>query len=170
MVSAAEPADKLCVPLPSLALTMTRSIPDKLRFDPTAESGTVLNDDDAPSADAPVEKVCRICGENVAGKKRYKDKRGYLCEQCDDLERARRIECAECGKPTAPEDLRPWGPISICAKCHADREADPRKRRMKQVSSRHFEAYEKQVTIAVAGVLAFLGLLMILSKMGCIGG
>ena len=149
---------------------MPRPIPSNLCFDPSSEAGTIFPHGDPAGLDAPVEKRCRTCGENVAGRKRFKDDQGYLCEQCEDLDRARRIECAECGKKTAPENLRPWGPISICSKCLADREADPKKRRVKQVSTRKFEAYEKQVTIGVAGVLGVLGLLMLLSKLGCIGG
>src|SRR5690606_36455718 len=75
-----------------------------------------------------IEKVCRVCGKNLKGHRRYKDERGYICPQCDRDERARRIPCAECGKPVPPESLRPWGPISICTRCWADHQNDPKLR------------------------------------------
>lgn len=115
------------------------------------------------------DKTCRMCGVDLVGHRRYKDARGYLCKDCNQLDTIRRIPCAECGKPTLPEGLRPWGTASLCARCFAEKEADPTARRLKRVSTRKYEHYEKQGVIVVAAVLGFLAFLILLNKMGCIG-
>ena len=116
------------------------------------------------------DKVCRMCGTDLKGHRRYKDSRGYLCKDCNKLDQVARLPCADCGKPTLPEGLRPWGTESLCARCYAEREADPSAKRMKKVSHAKFELHEKQGVIAVAAVLGFLMLLIVLNKLGCIGG
>ncbi len=124
----------------------------------------------APDLNTGPAKNCRMCGVDVRGHKRYKDERGYLCSNCEIIDRARRIDCAECGKPTAPENLRPWGPVSICHRCYIDHETDPKLRGLKQVSTRKFKIVEQQTTIAIALVLVALALLMFFAWMGWIGG
>ena len=116
------------------------------------------------------KKECRVCGRDLRGHRRYKDDRGYLCASCEKDDRARRIPCAECGKPTLAESLRPWGPISICARCFADHEADPKSRVKKKISTKGFDAAEKQKVLVIAGVAGVLLLLILLSWGGCIGG
>lgn len=100
-----------------------------------------------------IEKVCRVCGKNLKGHRRYKDERGYICPQCDRDERARRIPCAECGKPVPPESLRPWGPISICVRCWADHQNDPKLRMRRKVSSRPWEELEKRTVLAITAIV-----------------
>ena len=116
---------------------------------------------------APAPKVCRSCGSSVVGKKRFKDARGYLCADCEKLDRVVRHPCAACGKPTLPENLRPWGTETICPACFAEREADPSARRLKKISARKHEAAYRQSTIVVAVVLIALLLLAALARLGC---
>ena len=114
--------------------------------------------------DRSIKKVCRVCGKDLRGHRRYKDDRGYICPDCDRLERARRIPCAECGKHVPPESLKPWGPISICTRCWADHESDPKMRLRRKVSSRPWEEMEKKtVLIIAAAVVAVLILLLLIS-------
>jgi hypothetical protein len=107
-----------------------------------------------------VEKVCRVCGKNLKGHRRYKDEKGYICVSCDRDERLRRIPCAECGKPVPPEALRPWGPISICTRCWADHESDPKMRIKRKVSSRPWEEMERKTVLITSAVLG--GILFVL--------
>jgi hypothetical protein len=107
-----------------------------------------------------VEKICRVCGKDLKGHRRFKDEKGYICRDCDRDERARRIPCAECGKPVPPEALRPWGPISICTRCWADHESDPKLRIKRKVSSRPWEELEKKTVLAISAVVV-LGLFVI---------
>ena len=102
--------------------------------------------------DKSMKKVCRACGKDLRGHRRYKDNRGYICPDCDRLERARRIPCAECGKPVPPESLKPWGPISICTRCWADHESDPKMRLRRKVSSRPWEEMEKKTVLIVTAI------------------
>lgn len=113
-------------------------------------------------ADPGIEKICRVCGKNLKGHRRYKDERGYICVSCDRDERARRIPCAECGKPVPPEALRPWGPIAICARCWADHESDPKLRIKRKVSSRPWEELEKKTVLAIAAVVGVVLLILLL--------
>ena len=107
-----------------------------------------------------VEKVCRVCGKNLKGHRRYKDEKGYICVGCDRDERLRRIPCAECGKPVPPEAMRPWGPISICTRCWADHESDPKMRIKRKVSSRPWEELERKTVLITSAILG--GILFIL--------
>jgi hypothetical protein len=100
-----------------------------------------------------IEKICRVCGMNLKGHRRYKDEKGYICRDCDRDERLRRIPCAECGKPVPPEALRPWGPISICTRCWADHESDPKLRIKRKVSSRPWEELEKKTVLAITALM-----------------
>ncbi len=112
-----------------------------------------------------VKKICRSCGKNLKGHRRYKDSRGYICVACDRDDKARRVPCAECGKPTLPESLRPFGPVSICVRCYADHEADPKLRARRRVSTRHFDLYERRNVLMVAGVALVLLLLILYGMM-----
>ena len=127
------------------------------RWAPRKISDTVL--------DTGVEKVCRVCGKNLRGHRRYKDEKGYICPDCDRLERAKRIACAECGKPVPPESLKPWGPISICTRCWADHESDPKMRIKRRVSSRPWEEMEKKTVLIISGVVAVVLLILFLISM-----
>lgn len=118
--------------------------------------------------DTGIEKVCRICDKDLRGHRRYKDDKGYICPDCDRDERARRIPCAECGKPVTPEALRPWGPIAICTRCWADHESDPKLRIKRKVSSRPWEELERKSVLAMAAVA--LGVLLLLLIIRLISG
>ena len=122
------------------------------------------------SLDAGKAKICLACGKDLRGHRRYRSPKGYLCASCEKEDRIRRIACAECGKPTLPENLRPWGPISICARCFIDHENDPKSRVRKKISNKGFESAERQNLLIVAGVAVVLLLVIALSWLGVIGG
>lgn len=112
-----------------------------------------------------VEKKCRVCGKDLRGHRRYKDERGYLCAGCEAEDRIRRVPCAECGKAVTPEALRPWGPISICARCWADHQNDPRLRIKRKVSTRKFEMVERQNLLIIAAVAVLLLLIILIAQL-----
>jgi len=84
----------------------------------------------------PVEtlsKLCFKCGADVAGKKRYKDSRGYMCADCNraeiEAEKAGTTPCAECGRRVKDAGLVEFRGSRICKLCLAElRDADKRPR------------------------------------------
>jgi hypothetical protein len=81
-----------------------------------------------PDAPPPVAvvKVCRVCGTDVAGHRRYKDSLGYLCGACKEAEQLRenhgRVACRVCGKLVLPENLTEYEGTKMCPKCHEERQ------------------------------------------------
>ena len=71
-----------------------------------------------------VEKVCRICGKNVAGHRRIRDKLGYLCLPCskseDEAAAEGLVRCGECNKRLKPAGLTDYHGTMICKKCYMD--------------------------------------------------
>jgi hypothetical protein len=85
--------------------------------------------DGSSASDSPapvVEKLCRLCGTDVAGHWRQKDSLGYLCKACARAERDRetggRVPCRVCAKLTKPENLTEYEGTKMCPKCHRERD------------------------------------------------
>ena len=136
------------------------------RWAPTTLRDTVA-EPEQPTTTGP--KICRGCGRDLRGHRRLKDDQGYICVSCAKDEAKRKIACAECGKPTKPEGLRPWGPISVCARCWMDHQADPKSRVRRQVSSRPWEEAEKRTVLYMTGgTIALILIILIISAIaGC---
>src|SRR3954471_19904404 len=56
---------------------------------------------DVMPAQSP-QKICRICGKDLTGKKRLKDRLGYWCPECAEEDKKRIEEhgtkCEQCGR------------------------------------------------------------------------
>jgi hypothetical protein len=111
----------------------------------------------------PVEtlsKVCFKCGADVAGKKRYKDSRGYLCAECNRAEvvaeKAGTIPCAECGRRVKEAGLVEFRGMRICKLCVAElRNAD--KKKIRVIGGSKYETEDKKtlkILIIILIVLA----------------
>ena len=115
----------------------------------------------------PVEtlsKTCFKCGADVAGKKRYKDSRGYLCADCNraeiKAEKAGTTPCAECGRRVKEAGLIEFRGMRICKLCLAElRDAD--KKKIKLVSSKNFETQDKKTLKILILVMLILAILMV---------
>jgi hypothetical protein len=118
--------------------------------------------DQSLSDTQPVEtltKTCCKCGADVAGKKRYKDSRGYLCADCNraevEAEKAGTTLCPECGRRVKEAALTDFRGMRICKLCVAElRDAD--KKKIKVIGGKNYETNEKKtlkVLIAIALVL-----------------
>ena len=119
--------------------------------------------DSAAGAVAEKPKVCGQCGADLKGKKRYRDGDGYLCVDCHKLDKNRRVPCAECQKPTLPENLQPLGPVSSCRKCFMDHQRDPKTRVNRKVSTRHFDKHQKKQLIILVSILGAILLFILIS-------
>ena len=141
--------------------TAERDEPSCTCFSGASKSDTAtLDTPRAPST----EKICASCGNDVAGKKRYKDSRGYICYECAkaerEAERAGTVPCGECGRRVKPEGLIAYGGVKICKKCHTHHKETTRKR-VKKVATRGYDIYEKQRVIVLAAVLGLVALILV---------
>ena len=117
----------------------------------------------------PVEtlsKVCFKCGADVAGKKRYKDSRGYMCAECNKAEiaaeKAGTAQCAECGRRVKEAALTEFRGMRICKLCIvALRDAD--KKKVKLVSGKNFEAQDRKTLKILIVIMLILAGFMIYS-------
>jgi hypothetical protein len=111
-----------------------------------------------------VSKTCFKCGADVAGKKRYKDSRGYMCADCNraevQAEKAGTTPCAECGRRVKDAGLVEFRGMRICKLCIAElRDAD--KKKIKLVSSKNFEAQDKRTLKILILIMLILAVLMV---------
>jgi DNA-directed RNA polymerase subunit RPC12/RpoP len=118
--------------------------------------------EDVAVVTAPKPKLCRVCGKNVAGHRRVKDSRGYMCLACakmEDLqEEERGTPCADCGKRLKDAGLVEYNGRRICKKCHEDHK-ELNKHKPKVISTKHHEAHEKgqlKLYLLILGALALI--------------
>jgi hypothetical protein len=108
------------------------------------------------------EKVCHNCGKNVAGHRRVKDSRGYLCYQCAKAERAAeregKVRCKECRKMIRPEGLVAYNGKMICRSCFGHHQETARFK--KKVSTKGYEAHEKRNLMILGGLFVLLGVIV----------
>jgi hypothetical protein len=129
---------------------------------------------DTAVLDSPVRadhppKICVVCGKDVAGHRRLKDSRGYLCLACAKAEqeavKAGTFPCAECGRRVKPQGLVQHGRQKICKRCFADHKS-AEKIRVKKISGHHFQAQEKRNLILLALVAVILLLFILWGTLG----
>lgn len=88
-------------------------------------SGPVSTNVDAAGTQVGMKR-CIQCGRDVTHHKRMKDSRGrYWCFECGAADEARKghglmSPCAQCGKPTPPQEMHRHGERYICGHCHRD--------------------------------------------------
>jgi DNA-directed RNA polymerase subunit RPC12/RpoP len=120
-----------------------------------------------------VEKLCISCGKNVAGHRRVKDSRGYMCLNCAKAEEARNkvqgAECPKCHRIVKEDSIATLDGDRLCQRClrEARELRKPGSKRFRKIDGQHFEqAGKKQViTLAIiAGVLVVFMLIGWLMK------
>jgi DNA-directed RNA polymerase subunit RPC12/RpoP len=113
---------------------------------------------------AELTKRCFKCGANVAGHRRFKDSRGYLCVECNrkemEAEKEGTAACAECGRRVKPTGLVEFRGLMICKLCKNDH-TDAERKKVKLVSSKNFDEQEKKSVKTLAILLGILAVLMI---------
>jgi predicted RNA-binding Zn-ribbon protein involved in translation (DUF1610 family) len=112
----------------------------------------------------PVEtltKVCCKCGTDVAGKKRYKDSRGYICADCNrkeiEEEKAGTELCPNCGRRVKEAALTEFRGMRICKLCIAELKASDSKK-IKVISGKQFDANDRRtlkILVIICVVLLF---------------
>ena len=120
------------------------------------------------------EKVCRVCGKNLKGHRRFKDGRGYTCANCTQAEQqadvdANVIPCTECGRKLKIDGITTYDGRVMCKRCAAEkRELNKFKPPIAGIVVKEKEAEKATLRnlLIVAGVLL---LIMLLAGLGFIG-
>jgi hypothetical protein len=134
--------------------------------------------DDAPESenertatDAPatvVEKLCALCGKNVAGHRRLKDSRGYICLDCAKAEKAagkiQGVKCPKCMRVVKEESLNELDGQRMCQRClrEARELRRPGSKRFRKIDHQHFEQQNKTQLYVLAGVALVLLIIMLI--------
>jgi len=134
--------------------------------EPVDKSETVT-DAPPPVEETPVAKICRICGKDVAGQKRVKDRLGYYCVECareeDKKEHQGRVRCRACGHLVKEENLTLYEGTRMCPKCHRER-IEVQKQQIKRMG---FKAARTRAEIQrIYGLVATLVVLMVIMAYG----
>lgn len=154
------------------------------------QGGALVHDSGAPVTQ-PLEKICCVCGENVAGKPRMKDKEGrYWCYECGmaDTQRKRQLEsaavgrtsnessvaarvetvqCPDCQQTFMPGDLSDFEGKHLCAGCIQKRRM-AKKRAEARIAAAAEEArlseQRRRVMMLCGGIVALLFLMWFLMR------
>lgn len=117
-----------------------------------------------------VEKICRLCGKNVAGHRRLRDALGYTCLACakgeEDAAAAGLVRCGECSKQLKPAGLVDYHGTMICKKCYMDHQEMTKFKAPPPNLNAHMDEQRKSVqrTLLIVGacvvflLLVWLGL------------
>ena len=124
-------------------------------------------------------KTCCVCGLDLEGKSRRKDKEGkYWCNDCADYDSAQKrltsgTVCADCGNSFSKSMITEIEGRKVCRTCALDREmqAKETKQRLANAKNRSGsdEAMRRKKLAIIVGVLALL-ILAVLYMQGVIGG
>jgi hypothetical protein len=126
---------------------------------------------DMPSPEGPAQpKLCVLCGKDVAGHRRVKDSRGYVCYDCakDEQRRGRdgRLRCRSCGRLVKAELLvKSESGTKICVKCQAE-QVKARKQEIRKlgIATAH-KKFELGRLFWLLGVAGLLLLIILMSRL-----
>jgi DNA-directed RNA polymerase subunit RPC12/RpoP len=113
-----------------------------------------------------LSKSCFKCGANVAGKKRYKDSRGYMCADCNKAEiaaeKAGTTKCPECGRRLKETGLVEFRGQRMCKFCMNElRDAD--KKKIKVISGKNYDNQDRKTLKILIVIMILLALVIVYS-------
>jgi hypothetical protein len=132
--------------------------------------------DSAPAASAPADephrkaKLCRVCGKDLAGRTRLRDKLGYICAACakaEDEAEAHLLTCPDCHRKLKDAAFVNFHGTLICKRCYSDRMHDDKPHVEKVDLAYHHHAERRRLKIMLA-IAAGLILLILLNWIGVI--
>jgi hypothetical protein len=104
-----------------------------------------------------VEKICVICGANVAGRPRLKDRQGqYFCIECGEADSERKhavgTPCTDCKKRFGEKEIHQHNGEPVCDACLMKRHQAERDhaRRMRAQHEEEEAARARKIQISVA--------------------
>jgi hypothetical protein len=146
---------------------------DEIALEALNENADLPNTEN-PSNQTGSAKICIKCGADVAGKKRVKDARGYMCYDCAKEERrdqrGGRIRCASCSRWAAESAIVEYEGIKICTHCHRER-LEAKRKSFKRFGIRYNQTrHQKNQILMLVGIIAFLLFLVFLRRIGLLPG
>ena len=140
-------------------------------FGPPAHSSAdeLHGTDVVPSPGSGSQKFCRVCGKDLAGKKRFKDALGYWCPECAEEDKHRQEEkgtpCAQCHRKVPEPSMTSVDGKLLCSRCVRENRQlrEPGNKKFRVVSERQYKEDEKRNMIIMAVVLVVLLILMIIA-------
>jgi len=125
-------------------------------------------------------KACCVCGVDLEGKPRRKDKEGkYWCNECADYDSAQKrltsgTVCADCGNSFSKSMITEVEGKKICRTCAIDREMQKKETKERLANAKYLrssnqEESRKKKLMIIIGVLGVL-ILLVLYMQGIIGG
>jgi hypothetical protein len=116
---------------------------------------------------ATVEKICVVCGANVAGKPRLKDKQGqYFCIECGEADSERKhsvgTPCTDCKKKFPDAQLHLHKNEKVCEACLGKRHTAERDsaRKLRAVHEAEELKRARMIQIAVAVGIVVMGVVL----------
>ena len=124
----------------------------------------------AETVEGVVQKLCVVCGADVAGQPRMKDKSGaYFCIPCGKADTKKKhsvgTPCKDCGDKFPDEQLHMHNGDQVCDGCLASRRAKQRENSRKfraqaeadeSSHARHIQIGAGIAAVAAAGVIWWL--------------
>ena len=114
-------------------------------------------------------KVCCVCGMNLEGKPRRKDKEGkYWCNECADYDSAQKrltsgTVCSDCGRSFGKSMITEVEGRPVCRTCAIDREMQAKETKRRLANPTRYrnpdsQKRKKLIVIAVVAVLVLIAL------------
>jgi hypothetical protein len=133
----------------------------------TNSSDTAVDMPSPAGVSAPSKpKICVVCGKDVAGHRRLKDSRGYVCYSCakeeQRQERGGRVRCRSCGRLVKEETLNDYEGTRMCNRCYSER-IKLQKQEIKRAGIVHVQTKHERTTLyrllIVACILLIIAIL-----------
>ena len=112
-------------------------------------------------------KVCCMCGKDLAGKKRFKDSRGYWCPECSEDDAKSKEEkgtpCEQCGRKVPPNSMTSVDGKMLCVRCVREQRElrAPGNKKYRVVNDRAYKEDEKKKLWIMAAALVVLLILCV---------
>ncbi len=109
-------------------------------------------------------KLCRLCGTDLTGRKRYKDGQGYYCADCNreqtKQEHQGRVRCRACGRLVKEESLTDYQGTKMCPTCTGEQN-DLKKQRIAKIGFKGARSRE-ELRQAILVVYVLIGLVAVI--------
>lgn len=114
-----------------------------------------------------MSKICTICGDDVNGKPRIRDREGnYYCVSCDESQKQQRQSaqqaCPDCGRFFPKDKLEPHGGQFVCPGCVRKRREKYQQTKSRMAAAGTADAKQRARKIQIIGGAALVVAVVVL--------